>query len=99
MKAKLLFHEKRYVSDRAGEIAIAEIRVWKIPVSKDYPSGLKFSLFLVKADATVILGIDNHKQKGPHIHFGKREQPYPFVDTSELLADFWDYVRDEGYEP
>jgi hypothetical protein len=48
MKATLLLHEKRVLeNEKTGELAIAELKVWKIPSSVHYPSGRKYSLFLV----------------------------------------------------
>lgn len=54
--------------------AVVEIKIWDVPKSKDYPSGRKFSLFLV-AEGEVVVGFDNHKPKGPHLHLGNRELP------------------------
>ncbi|MCX6125598.1 MAG: DUF6516 family protein [Proteobacteria bacterium] len=98
MKASLISHEKRFVVGKDGSIAIVEIKVWKISETIHYPDGLKFSLFLVKAEGGAVLGIDNHKPKGPHIHRGRSEMPYPFVSVDKLLVDFWRLVREEGYQ-
>jgi hypothetical protein len=47
MKAQPFLREKRIlVNQNSGELAIAELKIWKIPKSKDYPRGIKFSLFL-----------------------------------------------------
>ena len=47
-RATLLYHSKALVLHRdTEEVAIAELKVWNVPVSKDYPEGRKFSLFLV----------------------------------------------------
>jgi len=98
MTAKLLFHEKRFVPHvKEDRVAVAEIKVWQIPASKDYPKGLKYSLFLV-AESKVVIGFDNHKPKGPHIHFGDNEHPYTFEGVDKLVDDFWDMARKAGYE-
>lgn len=97
MKATLLFHEKRILeSEHAGELAIAELKVWRIPKSKDYPAGRKFSLFLV-AGGKVLIGIDNHKPKGPHLHLGAEEVPYNYSTDDQLVADFWDMAKKAGF--
>ena len=96
MKAELLFHEKRAVSGRSGKIGIVEIKVWKIPSDKYYPEGLKFSLFLV-CDSEIVIGIDNHKPKGPHLHFEGGEFAYSFTGEKKLLQDFWSLVSKKGF--
>ena len=99
MKAELLFHEKRILYNKTtDQMAVAELRIWKIPQSKAYSKGIKFSLFLV-AEGEVLVGIDNHKPKGPHLHLSNREIPYNYVDEENLLKDFWDLARKAGYEP
>lgn len=98
MKARLQFHEKRIVVDpEAGRIAVAEIKIWKVPKSNDYPSGKKFSLFLV-FEGQAVIGIDNHKPKGPHRHVGDKEFLYEYVSDERLLSDFWHWVREEGFQ-
>jgi hypothetical protein len=47
----------------------------------------------------VVIGIDNHKPKGPHLHLGNKELPYTYQDEEILLIDFWDLVRKAGFEP
>lgn len=97
MKATLLFHEKRILENGiSGDLAIAELKVWQIPKSKDYPAGRKFSLFLV-ASGKVLIGIDNHKPKGPHLHLGAEEVPYGYSTDDQLISDFWDMVRKAGF--
>lgn len=98
MKATILFHEKRLLRNpRTGDAAVAELKVWSVPHSRDYSQGRKFSLFLV-AGGDVVLGIDNHKPKGPHLHLGNRELPYLYRDDASLLRDFWDLARKAGFE-
>ncbi|MGK5084606.1 DUF6516 family protein [Bdellovibrionota bacterium FG-1] len=99
MKAEPLFREKRLLlNPTTRDAAVAEIKIWSVPQSKDYPDGRKFSLFLVSA-GEVVVGIDNHKPKGPHLHLGTSELPYLYRNESSLLADFWDLSRKAGFEP
>ena len=95
MKATLVLHEKRLV---ASATAIAELKVWQVPRSRDYPTARKFSLFFI-VDGEVVVGIDNHKPKGPHLHVGGREEPYVFTTVEQLLDDFWALVRKAGFTP
>lgn len=98
-KAILLFHSKiQVIHGICEEVAIAELKVWKIQKTMHYPQGLKFSLFLVwKESGGVIVGFDNHKPKGPHLHKLNREESYEFKDIDQLIEDFWSLVRMEGF--
>jgi len=99
VKDEVIFKEKRLLLNPVtGDAAIAELKIWSVPKFKDYPEGRKFSLFLVTG-GEVVIGIDNHKPKGPHLHLGSRELPYLYRNESLLLADFWDLARKAGFEP
>lgn len=99
MKAQPLHREKRLVlNSSTSEIAIAELKVWKIPKSEHYKMGRKFSLFLMM-HGRVLIGIDNHQPKGPHLHLGNEEVNYNYKNDDQLLKDFWDLVRKAGFEP
>lgn len=67
-----------------------------MPKSKTYKHGVKYSLFLV-VHGEVIVGMDNHHPKGPHLHLGDQELPYSFHGIPGLLKDFWDFVRKAGF--
>lgn len=97
--ATLIHHSKIMVPhDDTERVAIAELKIWEVPQDSHYPEGRKYSLFLVWKDSgEVILGIDNHKPKGPHIHRGESEKPYPYRGEDELVDEFWGYVREEGF--
>ena len=98
MKAEPIFREKRILAHRAtGDMAIAELKIWRVPRSAAYPRGIKFSLFLVSG-GHVLIGIDNHKPKGPHLHLGDQEVAYEFRDEHGLIADFWDLASKAGFD-
>lgn len=100
MKAQLQYHRKVSVIHRTSqETGVCELKVWKVAESAYYPEGIKFSLFLVsRATGSVVVGIDNHKPKGPHLHEGRRESAYEFSGVGPLVDDFWERVKREGYE-
>jgi len=75
-----------------------ELKVWEVPRSAEYPVGRKFSLFLV-AQGKVLIGVDNHKPKGPHLHLGAEQRPFHYMDEGQLLKAFWKLVRKAGFEP
>ena len=99
MVAELIYQSKIHLLQTQTEtVAIAELRVWKIPIDSEYPEGLKYSLYLVeKATGKVILGYDNHKPKGHHFHYKGEENPFKFVGVDELIDRFWKQVQEEGY--
>jgi len=98
MKAEPLFREKRIVIHRTtGELGTIEIKVWKFPKTSNYPDGRKFSLFLV-SNRKVIVGMDNHHPKGPHLHMGETEVVYDYQSDEQLLIDFFDFVRKAGFD-
>ena len=99
MVAAVVFREKRAIlNSQTGQLAIAEIRIWRIPRSLHYPEGRKFSLFLV-CDGKTVVGMDNHRPKGPHLHLGEGETVYKYRGDERLVSDFWDLVRKGGFEP
>lgn len=98
MSAIPILKEKRVLwNPRIEKFAVAELKIWKIPKSKDYPNGIKYSLFLV-SEGSVIIGFDNHKPKGPHLHLGDKELPYEYKGEVLLVNDFWRFARKAGFE-
>lgn len=89
MKAELLFHERRYLS----ETEFADMIVWHVPEPVRGSNHLfKYRLALVIEDVCV-LRYDNEAGKGDHKHLMDRETPYDFTDLHSLQADFWADVR------
>ena len=87
------------VHKRSRELAVAELKVWRIPISDHYPDGIKFSLFLVaQKTGETLIGIDNHQPKGPHLHLGRKEVKYFYRGPDRLVEDFWRRVRKGGFE-
>ena len=99
MNASLLFYSKiTLVHKRTDSVAIAELKVWLVPKSMYFPEGIKYSLFLVNySTGEVLMGYDNHKPKGHHIHIGDSERAYVFVNVDALIAEFWLNVECMGY--
>lgn len=97
--ALLLYHSKiQVIHGDSEEVAVAELRVWEVQKTAHYPEGRKFSAFLVwKESGEVILGFDNHKPKGPHLHKHGSEEPYEFEGEAKLIDDFWRMVKMEGF--
>lgn len=97
MKAAQVFRQKQVLNHEDGDrIAILEIVVWKIPVTKDYPSGIKYRAWVSEAGRT-LFGFDNHKPKGPHLHIGDAEVGYVFRGLDELREDITAMIQKEGF--
>lgn len=99
MGALLLYHSKiTLIHKHSDAVAIAALKVWQVPKTKHFPEGIKYSLFLVeKSTGNVLLGYDNHKPKGHHVHIGKTERTYNFQDIETLVNEFWSGVKERGY--
>ena len=77
---------------------ICEIKIWKIPDSKFYSDGIKYSLFCVESSTgKTIIGFDNHFPKGPHKHVGENEENYNYLNEDILVEDFWSEVNKRGF--
>lgn len=53
----------------------------------------KYRLVFVR-DGKRVIGYDNERGKGDHRHLGKKQMPYRCVDEAQLLADFWQDVKE-----
>ncbi|HYD44192.1 MAG TPA: DUF6516 family protein [Phenylobacterium sp.] len=89
MKAELLFREKRV--EASG--AILEMKIWRVPEPVP-PSThrLRYSLFFGYPGRRLV-GFDNERGKGDHMHIGEEERPYRFVSVDQLMIDFLNAVE------
>lgn len=84
MKAKLLFRDKYVFRDGA----IREMIIWQLSsTDPERLHGLKYRLYYGYPDQCLVR-YDNEQGKGDHRHYGKREEPYPWVSVKQLVADF-----------
>ncbi len=97
MKAQEYFRQKRVLNHTDGtRLAIYEIVVWRVLVSKDYPQGIKYRAW-VSEEGKTLFGFDNHKPKGPHLHVGETEVGYVFRGFDALREDIGAMIRKEGF--
>ena len=88
MKAKLLLHERRLLS----EDAFVELIVWRLPTPKPGSRHhYKYRLAFITGNRCV-LRYDNETGKGDHKHVAGKELPYHFTTAETLLNDFWNEV-------
>lgn len=89
MNSELIFYEKRVISKRD----IVEMKIWRIPKSKDFPDGVKYS-FIYMHDNEKVLGYDNERAKGHHKHYKGKETKIEFKDPETLLTKFKEEVKE-----
>ena len=86
------------VHSETEETALAELKIWKVPIDDHFPEGMKYSLFLVSLETkNVLVGFDNHKPKGHHFHHHDSEEVYKYEGVDKLIDDFWELSEKEGY--
>ncbi len=67
---------------------VVEMVVWKVPEPVP-PSEHRFKYRLVYVrGGKRLIGFDNERGKGDHMHLGTLELPYVFTDIQTLLQDF-----------
>lgn len=91
MASELIFYRKNV--EQNGDII--EMKIWKVPLSKSKPHGLKFSLVCIK-DGHRTIGYDNGEGKSYHKHYGSKEYPYHFTNVDALIEDFFRDVERLG---
>lgn len=92
------------VVDPAGEYWV-KFTVRRVPVSRERPHGLSYSLTLHADDGERLVGFDNahpiRPAAGPsghvrrsrnHRHRLRTVRAYEYTDAATLLADFWSEV-------
>jgi hypothetical protein len=84
MNAELITRFRDIAADGSG----IEMVVWKVPESVP-PSDHDYKYRLVfLAGGIRVVGFDNERGKGDHLHLGDVELPYRFVDVETLIKDF-----------
>lgn len=89
-RAVLITSYKQVMADGA----IVELVVWRVP-SPVAPSrhGFKYRAAYVEGGVRVI-GFDNERGKGDHMHVGSDERPYTFTTVDKLAEDFIAAIED-----
>jgi hypothetical protein len=83
--AVLLLREK--TTDEHGNLR--EMVIWRVRRTRQRPDGVRYRLALILAgEQEPAILYDNHHPKGHHRHIRGTEEPYPFVDVGQLIADF-----------
>lgn len=64
-----------------------EMKVWRVPMSRNIPHGYKYSLVYI-VDGERVVGYDNAEGRGDHKHIGLKESVYEFISIRRLMRDF-----------
>ncbi len=97
MKARTILQQKRYLNHHDGvRSAVFEVVIWQVPKSAAFPEGIKYRIWLSEGGRTLV-GFDNHRPKGHHLHLGDVELPYLFRGIDELRRDVGELIRREGF--
>ena len=84
MKAELITRFRNLSEEGTG----IEMVIWRVPAPVP-PSGHGYKYRLVYVvEGRRVIGFDNERGKGDHMHRGGRQLPYEFVDVDQLIDDF-----------
>jgi len=83
-KARLVLRRKELDPDGG----LIELVVWHVPQPVPPTThGFKYRLVYIR-DGVRVVGFDNERGKGDHMHLDGQEQPYAFVSIAQLIEDF-----------
>lgn len=77
----------------AQDGSIIQFIIWKVP--KPVPPtdhGFKYRMVFIR-DGERVVGFDNERGKGDHMHLDGKEYPYSFTSIARLIEDFLSEVE------
>ncbi len=84
----MLLHYERQITEEGD---IIEIKIWEVEKSNNFPHGIKYSLVYVHNKR--VLGYDNERTKGAHIHYFEEYKAYDYINIKKLIEDFENDVK------
>jgi len=70
--------------------------IWQVPTPVPPTThGFKYRLVYIR-DGVRVVGFDNERGKGDHMHLDGRELPYTFTTVRQLAADFNREIKKRG---
>ena len=87
---KAIIPKRRIITEKSNFI---EIVAWKVPKSKFYPEGIKYSFTFVHKNERTI-AFDNFNNEGHHMHYLNRKEPYKFKSLEESADQFFKLVEE-----
>ncbi|MBN1377077.1 hypothetical protein JW949_01945 [Candidatus Woesearchaeota archaeon] len=85
-----LIPKRRVITEKNNLIVIT---AWKVPVSKFYPEGVKYSFTFVHKNKRII-AFDNYNNEGHHKHYLNKKEPFKFISLKKTINEFFDLVED-----
>jgi len=91
-KAKLIDQTRRELPDGS----FIEQVIWQVPTPVPPTThGFKYRLVYIR-DGVRVVGFDNERGKGDHMHLDGQELPYTFIDIDQLRIDFIREIKKRG---
>jgi len=91
-RAILIDQSKRVLPDGS----IIERMIWQVPTPVPPTThGFKYRLVYIR-DGMRVVGFDNERGKGDHMHLDGQEYPYAFQTVRQLIADFTREIKQRG---
>jgi len=91
-KAVLIDRTRRELPDGS----LIERVIWQVPTPVPPTThGFKYRLVYIRDEERVV-GFDNERGKGDHMHLDGQELPYTFTDIDQLLTDFLHEIIKRG---
>jgi len=87
--AKAVIPKRRLVTKKGNFI---EIIAWKVPKSKFYPEGIKYSFTFVNENKRTI-AFDNYNNEGHHKHHLNKKEVYRFKNLEETSNQLFRLVE------
>ena len=72
---------------------LIEIVAWKVPKSKYYPEGIKYSFTFVHENKRMIT-FDNFNNEGHHKHYFNEKETYKFKSLEETSNQFFKLIEE-----
>ena len=76
-----------------GKSNLIEIVAWKVPKSKFYPEGIKYSFTFIHNNKRAI-AFDNFNNEGHHKHYLNKKEPYKFKALEDTSNQFFNLVEE-----
>jgi len=91
-KATLIADRKRKLPDGS----VIQRVIWQVPTPvTPCTHHFKYRLVYIRNGVRVV-GFDNERGKGDHMHLDGQEQPYTFTNIRQLVADFYREIKKRG---
>ena len=87
--AESIIPKRRLITKKNNLI---EIAAWKVPKSKSYPEGIKYSFTFVHDDKRII-AFDNFNNEGHHKHYLDKKEAYNFKSLEDTANQFFALVE------